>query len=120
MENKMNYFIYRIVCNDINITECYVGKTTNFINRKYHHKCACINPNHHNHKYFLYNFIRENGGWENWSMIEIERYFLIDAIEASKYERHWFEFYKPILNKCVPARTQKESKLNYRINQKLK
>ncbi len=26
--------IYKIVCNDLNITDVYVGRTTNFINRK--------------------------------------------------------------------------------------
>jgi hypothetical protein len=35
--------IYKIVCNDLNITDVYVGHTTNFINRKARHKYDCNN-----------------------------------------------------------------------------
>ena len=34
--------IYKIVCDDLNVKDCYVGSTTNFIKRKRHHKEACI------------------------------------------------------------------------------
>ena len=37
--------IYKIVCNDTNITDCYVGHTTDITRRKAHHKCSCNNPN---------------------------------------------------------------------------
>jgi len=30
--------IYKIVCNDLNVNECYIGHTTNFIKRKGQHK----------------------------------------------------------------------------------
>jgi hypothetical protein len=33
--------IYRIVCKDVNVTECYIGQTTNFIKRKSQHKENC-------------------------------------------------------------------------------
>ena len=38
---EINYsktIFYRLVCNDVNISECYVGHTTNFIKRKQLHK----------------------------------------------------------------------------------
>ena len=37
--------IYKIVCNDLNITDVYVGHTTNFIKRKARHKYDCNNIN---------------------------------------------------------------------------
>ena len=37
--------IYKIVCNDLNITDLYIGHTTNFIKRKATHKSNCNNIN---------------------------------------------------------------------------
>jgi len=38
--NYTNTIIYKIVCNDLNITDLYVGSTTDFTNRKYNHKSS--------------------------------------------------------------------------------
>ena len=38
---SQNYVMYKIVCNDLNINDCYVGHTTNFNNRKSDHKYNC-------------------------------------------------------------------------------
>ena len=37
--------IYKIVCNDENVLESYVGHTTNFVKRKYNHKSNCKTNN---------------------------------------------------------------------------
>ncbi len=45
-KTKIDYsktIIYRIVCKDLSITECYVGHTTNFTKRKCQHKNDCNN-----------------------------------------------------------------------------
>ena len=60
--------MYKIICNNLEIKKCYVGHTTDFRRRKNQHKSVC---NSLDSKLFIYSFIRENGGWENWSMIEI-------------------------------------------------
>ena len=47
-KNDIDYLktiIYKIVCKDLNITDFYVGHTTNFIKRKATHKTACNNIN---------------------------------------------------------------------------
>ena len=71
--NYQNTIIYKIVCNDLTITESYVGSTTDFRRRKSQHKSSCntINNSKYNQKNYI--FIRENGGWENWTMLEIEK-----------------------------------------------
>jgi hypothetical protein len=81
--NYSKTIIYVIKCKDDNITEEYVGSTINFIERKSHHKKRC-----NNEKYNLkvYKYIRENGGWENWIMLEIEKYPCNDKNEAHKRE----------------------------------
>ena len=105
--------IYKIVCNDLNITECYVGHTTNFINRKNLHKSDCTNNNSKCYNYKIYQFIRANSGWDNFSMIKIEKYPCNDFNEATARERHWYEQLNSKLNTVCPIRTKKEY---YKIN----
>ena len=66
--------IYKIVCNDLNIKDCYVGSTTDFTKRKGHHKRGCNNVNTKCYNYNVYQFIRANGGWDNWTMVLVENY----------------------------------------------
>jgi hypothetical protein len=99
--------IYKIVCNDLNIKDCYVGHTTNFIKRKSSHKNKSSKYNLN-----VYHFIRENGGWDNWTMIEIEKYPCKDSNEARTKERYWYEELKANLNMCKPIMT-KEEHYNY-------
>lgn len=101
--------IYKIVCNDLNITGCYVGHTTNFRRRKSAHKSSCYNETdltRFNLK--IYKTIRQNGGWNNWSMIEIEKYFCVDKNEARARERYWFENLNSSLNSDYPLRSTQE------------
>ncbi len=56
----------------------------------------------------VYHYIRENGNWYNWDMIEIERFEAIDANDAKKRERYWIETLKSSLNCRIECRTQKE------------
>lgn len=100
--------IYKIVCNNLNIKECYVGHTTNFIKRKNLHKSNCTNNNSKTYNLKIYQFIRANGGWDNWSMIEIEKFSCQDINEAIARERYWYEILNSNLNTDYPGRTQKE------------
>lgn len=99
---------YRIVCNDLNIKDCYVGHTTNFIKRKQCHKIYCNKEIYKEYNFKVYQFIRENGGWNNWSMIMIEQISCENFNEASKLERKFLEEYKATLNMKIPARTKNE------------
>lgn len=100
--------IYKIVCNDVGIPEIYVGHTTNFKQRKRGHRSICNNKNNKIYNAYVYQFIRENGGFDNWSMIEIEKYSCNDELEAKQRERYWIEELKASLNKTIPSRTPKE------------
>ena len=106
--NFQNTVIYKIVCNDLNIEDVYVGHTTNFTKRKCHHKSNSTNQNGKKYELKLYKSIREHGGFENWSMIEIEKYPCNDLQEASKKERYYFELLNARLNMVNPSRSQKE------------
>ena len=43
MPNYSKSIIYKLECKDPDVTEIYVGATTNFYNRKKEHKRCCIN-----------------------------------------------------------------------------
>jgi len=104
--------IYKIVCNDLTITDSYVGSTTDFPKRKSSHKSkynsVCSNNNYNNNNKF-YKIIKDNGGWDNWSMIQIEEYTLCaNSNQAKARVRHWIEELNAKLNFKVPLRTPEE------------
>jgi hypothetical protein len=92
-----NTIIYKISCNDTNITDVYVGHTTNFVQRQNSHRQCCENNNSK-----LYRVIRENGGWSNWSMNIINFYNCKDHYEARQKEQEYFISLKATLNSVEP------------------
>ena len=116
----LNTIMYKLVCNNLQITDCYAGHTTDFTDRKYSHKIRCVNPNNAKYHLKVYVFIREHGGWDNWSMIEIEKYPCNDNNEARSRERYWYEQLKSNLNTYCPHRSNaqyhKDNAENYREN----
>ena len=69
MTNYQNAVIYKLCCKDINISEIYIGSTSNMRIRKSVHKNICNNTSSRNYNSYVYKFIRENGGFINWYMI---------------------------------------------------
>jgi hypothetical protein len=76
--------IYKIVCNDESVLECYVGHTTSFKDRKRQHKKNC-KSNHLK----LYQMIRENGGWDNFTMTPICEFPCENLIQACIKEEEY-------------------------------
>ena len=104
----VQYIMYKIVCKDLNITDCYIGSTNNFKRRLRQHKHDCNNPNRKGYNKKLYTCIRLNGGWNNWNMIPINIYNNIEKYDALKHERKLIEDLKASLNMNIPSRTKKE------------
>ena len=102
--NKYNNTIfYKIYCKDENVTDKYIGHTTNFIARQKQHKRSCINPASDNHNCKVYQFIRNNNGWYNWNMEIIAFHKCENLMSAKKYEQEYFEKYKATLNSVEPS-----------------
>ncbi len=116
MVNYQNSQIYKLCCKDPSIKDIYVGSTTNFRTRKNCHKRTCTNENNKGYNTPVYQFIRENGGWENWDMIEVEKYSAKDKNDLHKRERFWLEELSATLNKKIPSQQKSE----YRQNNKEK
>jgi hypothetical protein len=102
--------IYKIVCNDTNVKDCYVGSTTDFSKRKYCHKSVCNKPNEKKINLKVYKMIRENGGWDNWSMVLIETHPCENKREAEKRERFWYDALNAQLNTIRPHVSEEELK----------
>jgi hypothetical protein len=47
--------------------------------------------------------IRENGGWDDFEMIEIEKYPCNDSNESSARERYWKEHFNANMNTQIPG-----------------
>lgn len=105
-----NTIFYKIYCKDPSITDLYIGHTTNFVQRKHSHKQSCINPNSVNYNYKLYQCIRDNLGWDNWTMEIIGFHNCEDLQSAKVQEQHYFEEYKATLNSVEPLPKRKSKK----------
>jgi len=108
----MNYSkccIYKIEHNDDD-TLVYVGHTTNFEKRKIQHKSNCKNDNvkHYNSK--VYQMIRENGGWNAFKMLEVEKYPCADKREAERRENEVMKELKASMNMINSFVTKEELK----------
>ena len=118
-----NGVIYKLKHNldydDLNI---YIGSTTNFRGRKNCHKNNCYNEKSKKNNIPIYQFIRDNGGWDEWIMIAIEEYPCDSKKKLETRERYYIDLLRPILNKNIPSRTYKEWYENNKeiINQKKK
>jgi hypothetical protein len=100
--------LYKIVCKDTNINDLYIGHTTNIIQRRYEHKSTCNNEKSKSYNLKVYQFIRNNGGWINWTLIQIEYFPCENINEARIRERYWIEELKSSLNSDIPGRSKKE------------
>jgi hypothetical protein len=100
--------IYKLVSQDLEVPEIYVGSTTNFNQRRQRHKSACANINDKKSDIRVYQYIRENGDWEMWDMILVEEYPCENRLQLLARERYHIEQLKSKLNCCIPTRTRKE------------
>ena len=106
--------IYKLVCKDLSVKNLYVGHTTNWKQRKTSHKCNCTKEGNKDYHLKVYKTMRDNGGWDNWEMIEIEKYPCNDEREARARERFQYEQLYANMNSQVPNRTDAEYKEYYK------
>ena len=66
-----DYTFYKIVDVNAELDLCYVGSSVNMKKRKEKHKSACKCPNNPQHHLKVYKTIRENGGWDEFRVVEI-------------------------------------------------
>ena len=85
----MNYSIYKIVCKDESVTECYVGSSKDIKERTKSHKNTCHNENSPSYNLKIYQTIREFGGWDNWLLVILEELPDSTKSQATIREEYW-------------------------------
>lgn len=102
----MIYTIYKI-----NIAgEDYIGSTKDLKHRKGQHKATCNlegNPHYH---YKLYQYIRENGGWDCCIITPVEEFECETKQQSLIREEYWRREYKASLNMRKAFTTEEERK----------
>ena len=113
MKKPIDYtkgLIYKICCNDENIKDLYIGSTADFTQRKGTHKYNCYNEKSPGYNCKVYKFIRDNGGWSNWTMIELYKYPCINKRELEQEEDRMMVELKSTLNEKKAFVTEEENK----------
>jgi len=65
--------IYKICCKqDPNNNFVYYGTTTDLVKRRHQHKINCYNPKKKQYYNSVYQYIRDNGGWDNWEILKVK------------------------------------------------
>jgi hypothetical protein len=105
--------MYKIVPKNSDLKFCYIGQTKNIHKRKQEHKHSCNNELSLKYNFHVYKTIRENGGWENWTMEKIEDYIHEDFICGLKREQELIDEYNGNLNKRCTYLTE-EDKILYK------
>ena len=105
-----DYVFYKIVCLDNSVELCYVGSTADFNKRRSTHKSDCYNQDKANYNSKIYKTIRENGGWDNFKMIEIGKKEQLTKRQAEQVEEEYRVELKANMNsqRCYTTEEQKE------------
>ena len=91
MNKYNNSCIYKIFSE--NHDELYIGATCYFTIRKSRHKHNCNKDNSERHNLKVYDFIRNNGNWNNWKMEVIEVCNVENKQQLSEIERRYYYNY---------------------------
>ena len=104
------YRIYKEGCD-----ECYIGSTINIKRRILNHKTRCNNVKDPKTNIKVYQFIRENGGWDEWKHeILIHTDIVDNPDQLSKIEQDMIDKFKPSLNGRDASKSVEKRKLQFR------
>jgi chromosome segregation ATPase len=112
-ENNKIVYIYEITHLDKSIKENYIGSTEKFNIRKLGHRYSSNNIQYNSK---LYKTIREYGGWNNWSMKIMSKYYCKNKFEKLQIEQKYIDIFKPTMNS---HRAHSNNIYNVELNKKL-
>ena len=98
-----NILIYKVSCKDTQIRHCYIDTTKNIYKTRYLYKQKLVT----NKQDFLTEFIRNNGGWDNWEIIQLEKYDSITSSDLDEKVKQWKILYDcPKMHQNAPNCTK--------------
>ena len=105
-----DYTFYKIVCLDKDLDLCYVGSTANWKQRAIAHKYNATSEKSSQYNIKLYQTIRENGGWDNFKMIQLGTREQLKKREAEAIEEDYRQELKAVMNTIKCYKTEQERK----------
>ena len=109
-DDEVNYVIYQWKCKDESIKDCYIGYTNNFdVRRKGH--IDSINDTSNTLK--VYEFIRNNGGLDNWTCEIVNKFFAMNKQEARQVEQLYINSYNSTLNDCASCKFLEDQRVKF-------
>jgi len=109
-----NYTFYKIVCLDNSVELCYVGSTADFNKRRSTHKSNCNNENNSLYNSKIYNTIRDNGGWDNFKMVQLGTREQLTTRQAEQIEEEYRIELKANMNMRRCYRTEEQNQDYYK------
>ena len=103
--NYSNTLIYKIACKDHSVPDFYLGYSTfslAHVSKMFQVRCK------HDNNWPVCEFVRQNGGFENWFFERLDSKPCTTSLEARTELRRHFDASPPSLNKQLPTRTTKE------------
>ena len=100
--------IYKIKC--LTTDDFYIGSTNNFTRRRYEHRTR-FNCNTRNCNDKLYDFMRINGGLDNFEFIILKEYEGLTKKELNIEEQKYINELKPTLNAIKSYNTPEDIRL---------
>lgn len=99
MPNYLKSVIYKLycICKTKIVLDFYIGSTTIEKRREQAHKNNCNNKNSNNYNLQVYEFIRENGGWDKWKFEIIERCPCENLKQLKEKLSYYYDLLKPKL-----------------------
>lgn len=104
--------VYKLMCKDDTIKDCYIGSTINLQSRLNKHKNNSINENSEKYHLKVYKKIRECGGWVNWKCEVLDELENPTRSELIQLERIYYEenIENATMNSVYCGRTPQEAR----------
>ena len=115
----MKIDIYKIYNDDVS----YIGSSHRFKKRMNNHKSDCCNEKSSKYNLFIYQYIRQHGGWDAFTKEIIHTCEVADETEQRMVEQEWIKNNECKLNMCRSYQTKEERKeqtKQYKKQQKYK
>ena len=106
---SFNSCIYKLKSTNPEVKEFYVGSTITELRKRIN-----VHKNHYKKgmKSKVYNYIRDNGGWDSWEFEIIQEHITKDLTKLRDIENEYCLILKPTLNSQTPQLSA-EQKENY-------
>ncbi len=102
-------YIYKLYCDGVG--EFYIGSSFDMKERIYKHKSKCHNSKCKAYNFKVYQYIRENHGFDNWKFETLETALFENKTSLLIREQHYKILLNPSLNDRNAKQTSEERRL---------